>query len=636
MGTFGCSSALVVALFFSDRPAIPTMDRPAKPTMDRPAIQIEAESGTPVRLEEIKRASSSPGHVQPSVRLEQSAVLDKLRLQSAMRTAKELLADQRFTDAIAELEGCLDHGSAPAEMLTLLEQCYRGRMAELVAAGSSSEASMVAERLRAMTGSARNNPAGWMERILPAPSASRADEVVEEGTATTAPSALATLQKPVQAASKIGKQMVDSMKSMIPRSRPAEVMQVRAKLDDGESLTPINDAERAHQLFEEKRYSEALAVYEKAAADPTIDIKPHEVRFGYSLLVVTIQRYNELLDGPWKSVDAGVWEELRSDVERAYRLAPRIHYCQKVIDALEERVQFARSHQRPVSQVSPGEQNVEATQAYGLVSSKIQEPPRGAEAIEHLPQGAGQWLVAQTRNFVIYHRDRGLAEEIGSRAEQARQYAIQLWFAEDPAADWQPKCELYLYPSSQEYSTSTGVPAESPGHSKVVNHQGQIQSRQVFLRMDDPNARQAVLPHEVAHVVFAGRFGSSNVPRWADEGMAVLTEPLDLQNAHLVNLARCYATGAGFSCAQVMTMGEYPPGDRMRDFYAHSVGICRTIVEKHGHAQLIAFLRRAVQTGNYETALREVLGVANFGQLEGEFRQYVGNIATNGALSMAR
>jgi hypothetical protein len=111
---------------------------------------------------------------------------------------------------------------------------------------------------------------------------------------------------------------------------------------------------------------------------------------------------------------------------------------------------------------------------------------------------------------------------------------------------------------------------------------------------------------------------------------------MDKQNAHLANLARCYAQGAGFSCAQVMTMGEYPPGERMRDFYAHSVGICRNIVEKHGHAKLIAFLRLALQTGNYESALQQVLGMESFRELEGEFRQFVGNIGGTTPVSFRR
>ena len=33
------------------------------------------------------------------------------------------------------------------------------------------------------------------------------------------------------------------------------------------------------------------------------------------------------------------------------------------------------------------------------------------------------------------------------------------------------------------------------------------------------------LPHEVTHVILADLFPQQQIPRWADEGMAVLTEP---------------------------------------------------------------------------------------------------------------
>jgi hypothetical protein len=40
------------------------------------------------------------------------------------------------------------------------------------------------------------------------------------------------------------------------------------------------------------------------------------------------------------------------------------------------------------------------------------------------------------------------------------------------------------------------------------------------------------LPHEITHVVLADRFNTKPMPRWADEGMAVLTEPVEKKQAH--------------------------------------------------------------------------------------------------------
>ena len=45
------------------------------------------------------------------------------------------------------------------------------------------------------------------------------------------------------------------------------------------------------------------------------------------------------------------------------------------------------------------------------------------------------------------------------------------------------------------------------------------------LRADHPQVLTAILPHEVTHVVLADLFTTQQIPRWADEGMAVLAEP---------------------------------------------------------------------------------------------------------------
>ena len=58
------------------------------------------------------------------------------------------------------------------------------------------------------------------------------------------------------------------------------------------------------------------------------------------------------------------------------------------------------------------------------------------------------------------------------------------------------------------------------------------------LHCDDVNMLVAVLPHETTHTVVAGNFGDQPVPRWADEGMAVLTEPREKIERHLRNLPK--------------------------------------------------------------------------------------------------
>ena len=60
------------------------------------------------------------------------------------------------------------------------------------------------------------------------------------------------------------------------------------------------------------------------------------------------------------------------------------------------------------------------------------------------------------------------------------------------------------------------------------------------------------------HVVLASQFTGKPVPRWADEGMAVLTEPAEKVELHRRNLARCRQEGQLFEVGRLMQLADYP------------------------------------------------------------------------------
>src|SRR5262249_58589309 len=97
------------------------------------------------------------------------------------------------------------------------------------------------------------------------------------------------------------------------------------------------------------------------------------------------------------------------------------------------------------------------------------------------------------------------------------------------------------YPTCQDYSRATGAPTSSPGHSTCVLDGGRVMGRQLDLHCEDSaEMLTAVLPHETTHVVLAGNFGDQTVPRWVDEGIAVLTEPREKVLRRLIKLPAFY------------------------------------------------------------------------------------------------
>src|SRR5262249_5791649 len=138
---------------------------------------------------------------------------------------------------------------------------------------------------------------------------------------------------------------------------------------------------------------------------------------------------------------------------------------------------------------------------------------------------------------------------------------------------WNPKCEIFLHASAQDYSRATGVPASSPGHSSFQLDAGRVLSRRIDLHCDDNNIFMAILPHEATHVVLAGSFGDKPVPRWADEGIAVLTEPRDKIERHLRTLPDHRQAHQLFPVRQLVNMSDYPDPHYVAAFYAESVSL---------------------------------------------------------------
>ena len=140
------------------------------------------------------------------------------------------------------------------------------------------------------------------------------------------------------------------------------------------------------------------------------------------------------------------------------------------------------------------------------------------------PEGVA-WQVHETPNFRIFHCDARLAEAAGQAAEAARAVQAKRWGSPALQRPWAPRCDIYLYPNGKAFAQETNQPENSPGFSTMVSNGNRVTARRTNLRADHPQLLTAILPHEVTHVVLADLFTTQQIPRWADEGIAVLAEP---------------------------------------------------------------------------------------------------------------
>lgn len=240
-------------------------------------------------------------------------------------------------------------------------------------------------------------------------------------------------------------------------------------------------------------------------------------------------------------------------------------------------------------------------------------------SVTHEPS-EGDWSVAQTTNFRIYHRHgKDYAARAARVAEEALATAQRKWLGGAVLA-WRDRCELYLYASPEQYEAATGAPPDSPGHTNVATDGERVISRSIHLHGTNGELLRCVLPHEVTHAVLSSWFGVRPPPRWADEGMAVLAEPRDRVDGHLRLLSRWRADGRLLPLRRLVEMQDYPSPERVPAFYAQSVSVVKFLVAEKGPQTFARFVRDGLRDGNVRALKRHYNW--DFADLERRWREH--------------
>ena len=257
------------------------------------------------------------------------------------------------------------------------------------------------------------------------------------------------------------------------------------------------------------------------------------------------------------------WAQIDAEIQRIQALSPNNWYGEYLRNRAAERPASGRSGKDEGDRLPwLGPRGTASSDRPVPETAAPSRPSAGPARRRHslgAPAGPVQWQVRETPSFRILHVDPELAERAAEAAEAARDVHIRRWTGSAPKGPWTPKCELYLYPTALIFSQMTGQPEESPGFSTMGMNGGRIIARRVNLRVDHPNLLRAILPHEITHVVLADLFPHQQIPRWADEGMAVLSEPASEQHLRAADLNEPLTTGRLYKLDQLMSM-DYPEG----------------------------------------------------------------------------
>lgn len=404
-----------------------------------------------------------------------------------------------------------------------------------------------------------------------------------------------------------------------PEERPSEPSDSKAFGEPPATTAPPIDSpaqpapaaatgvEQADAEYLAKRYKEAGLLYARLSEERRLPQNRKE-HWAYCRLVGVVDRINA---GPANDEE---WARIDAELAQIRALSPKNWYGEYLRRRAAERIPGqarARSGSLVIRGSAPEEKvvpEVAGTRSSPGVGRPTAPPAR-------------RWEILETSNFKIFHEDPDLARGVAQIAERIREEQSRRWGgAKGPLADWSPRCDIYLYPTARIFREMTGQPEDSPGFSTMGVNGGRVIARRVNLRADHPGMTDAVLPHEVTHVVLADLFTSYQIPRWADEGMAVLSEPSGEQRLRAADLEEPLKLGRLFRIEDLMKM-DYPDGQHWSLYYAQSVSLTRFLVERGTPEQFVRFLQRA-QQADLETELRRSYQIDGFADLQRQWFAY--------------
>lgn len=125
----------------------------------------------------------------------------------------------------------------------------------------------------------------------------------------------------------------------------------------------------------------------------------------------------------------------------------------------------------------------------------------------------------ETFHFVIYCNDETLSNEIATKVEQYYEIPTDLGLGEGGKFWMKDKVYIYIYDTPQQFSQFTGREClSSSGYSD-------FKRRSIYTYKDVNHLIEAVIPHELTHLIFADFMEfSPNYPAWVSEGLAMYEE----------------------------------------------------------------------------------------------------------------
>ncbi|MBY0587996.1 hypothetical protein K2X85_12520 [bacterium] len=211
----------------------------------------------------------------------------------------------------------------------------------------------------------------------------------------------------------------------------------------------------------------------------------------------------------------------------------------------------------------------------------------------------------RTRNFVVKAVRADVARQVAEYAEHYRRSKASEWLGQE-IPDWADPCHV-------EVVLKLG---DAGGATSFAFDNGRVVGQDMTVEGPLERILNSVLPHEVTHTIFAAKFGRP-LPRWADEGGAVLSEDAIELDRHDRLVREVINTGRAIPLSRLFLLTEYP-SDVMA-LYAQGFSLANYLVSLRGKSYFLDFVWDG-QLSGWNAALAAYYGIYTTEDLE---RQWI-------------
>jgi len=245
--------------------------------------------------------------------------------------------------------------------------------------------------------------------------------------------------------------------------------------------------------------------------------------------------------------------------------------------------------------------------------------PLGQTALRIRP---GEWLHAETENFVYHYFTSHIANQAAVEAEFYYRFITRELAKE--GAQWERKGHIFLFDQPSDWRAFQQVAQLDPWTGGI--HQ---RNELFVLRRSDHRWKGHLMGHEIAHLV-VDRFFGSGLPLWLNEGYAEYSSRRAYASYYRARGYNARPRSPGIDPAEYQPFDSflhqigYPEQPEVVDaFYRQSERLVRYLDGLDRQA-FLKFFGLMAQGRYFESALREAYGgrFLTVAQFERDFRSY--------------